>query len=278
MSNVEKKGMESLPEILTAFEQALELERELGTRTVECDRALLIAPSASCLVHSAEQKKVPSASCLVYSAEQKHMDGRESNAPGDRQQIPSADELTACTKCPLATLGRQHVVPGQGNVNSPDFMFIGEAPGADEDQQGLAFVGAAGQFLTKMIAAMGYTREQVFIANICKCRPPNNRTPNPQEMEACLPYLRRQIAAIRPKCIVLLGRTAMNGLFPTQRIRRCTWYEYAGIPVIATFHPSYIIRFNPVTDAVSLRTAKLEVWNTLKQALAKLGKQPPGKK
>ena len=182
-----------------------------------------------------------------------------------------------CTKCPLATLGRQHVVPGQGNAASPDFMFIGEAPGADEDRQGLAFVGAAGQFLTKMIAAMGYTREQIFIANICKCRPPNNRTPSPQEMEACLPYLRRQIAVIRPKCIVLLGRTAMSGLFPGQRIRRGMWYEYEGIPTIATFHPSYIIRFNPLTDAVSLRTAKLEVWNTLKLALAKLGKQPPKK-
>jgi DNA polymerase len=169
------------------------------------------------------------------------------------------------------------VVPGQGNAASPDFMFIGEAPGADEDRQGLAFVGAAGQFLTKMIAAMGYTREQIFIANICKCRPPNNRTPSPQEMEACLPYLRRQIAVIRPKCIVLLGRTAMSGLFPGQRILRGMWYEYEGIPTIATFHPSYIIRFNPLTDAVSLRTAKLEVWNTLKLALAKLGKQPPKK-
>ena len=94
-------------------------------------------------------------------------------------------------------------------------------------------------------------------------------------MEACLPYLKRQIAAIRPKCIVLLGRTAMSGLFPGHRIRRGIWYEYDGIPVIATFHPSYIIRFNPVTDAASLRTAKLEVWNTLKQALARLGKEPP---
>ena len=280
MSNGEKTDMENLPEILTAFEQALELERELGTRTVDCDRALLVPP-----------KIVPSASCLVPSAELKHQDGRESiapstkhqapgtnsDAPSTKHQMPSTEELAACTKCPLATLGRQHVVPGQGNAASPDFMFIGEAPGADEDRQGLAFVGAAGQFLTKMIAAMGYTREQIFIANICKCRPPNNRTPSPQEMEACLPYLRRQIAVIRPKCIVLLGRTAMSGLFPGQRIRRGMWYEYEGIPTIATFHPSYIIRFNPLTDAVSLRTAKLEVWNTLKLALAKLGKQPPKK-
>ena len=276
MSNVEKTDMESFPEILTAFEQALELERELGTRAVDCDRALLAPVS----LKRQDGRDLKGPKDLKDPKDPKDLkDPRDlKDLKGESRAMPTTEELAACTKCPLATLGRQHVVPGQGNANSPDFMFIGEAPGADEDRQGLAFVGAAGQFLTKMIAAMGYTREQIFIANICKCRPPNNRTPNPQEMEACLPYLRRQIAAIRPKCIVLLGRTAMSGLFPTQRIRRCTWYEYAGIPVIATFHPSYIIRFNPVTDAVSLRTAKLEVWNTLKLALAKLGKQPPGKK
>ncbi len=275
MSNGEKTDMENLPEILTAFEQALELERELGTRTVDCDRALL-AP-----VSRADRERQEVQERQEGRDHQDHQDLRESQgikAPkGENLALPTAEELAACTKCPLATLGRQHVVPGQGNAASPDFMFIGEAPGADEDRQGLAFVGAAGQFLTKMIAAMGYTREQIFIANICKCRPPNNRTPSPQEMEACLPYLRRQIAVIRPKCIVLLGRTAMSGLFPGQRIRRGMWYEYEGIPTIATFHPSYIIRFNPLTDAVSLRTAKLEVWNTLKLALAKLGKQPPKK-
>ena len=260
MSNGEKTDMENLPEILTAFEQALELERELGTRTVDCDRALLVPVS----IGRARPPDAPSAPA-------------NDKPRATSLALPTAEELAVCTKCPLATLGRQHVVPGQGNAASPDFMFIGEAPGADEDRQGLAFVGAAGQFLTKMIAAMGYTREQIFIANICKCRPPNNRTPSPQEMEACLPYLRRQIAVIRPKCIVLLGRTAMSGLFPGQRIRRGMWYEYEGIPTIATFHPSYIIRFNPLTDAVSLRTAKLEVWNTLKLALAKLGKQPPKK-
>ena len=300
MSNVEKADMESLPEILNAFEQALELERELGTRTVDCDRALLSPPvAARDSVRPRESAALPTGTTGVppvatratlptgttgvspvatRAAPSTGTTGVSPVASETSAAIPTAAELAACTRCDLHGLGRQHVVPGQGNADSPDFMFIGEAPGADEDRQGLAFVGAAGQFLTKMIAAMGYTREQIFIANICKCRPPNNRTPNPQEMEACLPYLRRQIAAIRPKCIVLLGRTAMNGLFPTQRIRRCTWYEYAGIPVIATFHPSYIIRFNPVTDAVSLRTAKLEVWNTLKLALAKLGKQPPGKK
>jgi DNA polymerase len=280
MTDVEKTDMENLPEILTAFEQALELERELGTRTVDCDRALLAPVSAKEFKKAQRgQDGQPSQDAQGTQDIQEAKGLKDLKTAGhEPQAMPDAEELAACTKCPLATLGRQHVVPGQGNAVSPDFMFIGEAPGADEDRQGLAFVGAAGQFLTKMIAAMGYAREQIFIANICKCRPPNNRTPSPQEMEACLPYLRRQIAAIRPKCIVLLGRTAMSGLFPGQRIRRGTWYEYEGIPTIATFHPSYIIRFNPVTDAAGLRAAKLEVWNTLKLALAKLGKQPPSKK
>ena len=282
MSNVEKTDMENLPEILTAFEQALELERELGTRTVECDRALLAPVTREDQERKDGLDGKGSRDLRDNRDLRDHRDGQDSREPKSAKELkgglPTIEELAACTKCQLSTLGRQHVVPGQGNADSPDFMFIGEAPGADEDRQGLAFVGAAGQFLTKMIAAMGYARDQVFIANICKCRPPNNRTPSPQEMIACLPYLQRQIALIRPKCIVLLGRTAMNGLFPAQRIRRCTWYEYEGIPTIATFHPSYIIRFNPVTDAVSLRAAKTEVWNTLKQALAKLGKRPPSSK
>jgi DNA polymerase len=302
MSNVEKQDIADLPEILNAFEQALELERELGTRAVDCDRALLLPVSRERLDGRDHREHLDGrdhrdlrdhrvnrdggdASATSLQMPASRQDGgspsapsTEHQAPSTKHQAPSTEELAACTKCTLATLGRQRVVPGQGNAASPDFMFIGEAPGADEDRQGLAFVGAAGQFLTKMIQAMGYSRDQVFIANVCKCRPPNNRTPSPQEMEACLPYLKRQIAAIRPKCIVLLGRTAMSGLFPTQRIRRGTWYEYAGIPVIATFHPSYIIRFDPTTDPMGLRAAKTEVWNTLKLALARLGKQPPGRK
>ncbi len=275
--------MERLPEILNAFEQALELERELGTRTVECDRALLAPVSAKSLEMAGGGQWSQGGQDTQDIQEKSRVVSQEPRAASQEPQaesrgLPTAGELAACANCQLARLGRQHVVPGQGNASSPDFMFIGEAPGADEDRQGLAFVGAAGQFLTRMIQAMGYTREQVFIANVCKCRPPNNRTPSPQEMEACLPYLRRQIAAIRPKCIVLLGRTAMSGLFPGQRIRRGTWYEYDGIPVIATFHPSYIIRFDPATDPVGLRAAKTEVWNTLKLALARLGKRKEERK
>ena len=284
MSNVEKLDMADFPKILTAFEQALELERELGTRTVECDRALLAPGGAR------GARALPSAATSAAAPARTMDEQREGRACRDQSgalgkralpsaatsaALPTAAELTACTRCDLHGLGRTHVVPGQGNANGPDFMFVGEAPGADEDRQGLAFVGAAGQFLTKMIAAMGYTREQVFIANICKCRPPNNRTPSPPEMAACVPYLKRQIKLVKPKCLILLGNTAMRGLFPDAPMRRGQWQMYEGIPAIGTFHPAYILRFDSARDPAGLRKAKLEVWNTLKLALARLGKTPP---
>ena len=265
--------MERWPEILDAFEQALELERELGTRTVECDRALLLPPSPGGTRSRASATSAPT----NPEPRTPNTEPRTTNTEPrtTNHALPTAAELTACTRCDLHGLGRTHVVPGQGNANGPDFMFGGEAPGADEDRQGLAFVGAAGQFLTKMIAAMGYTRDQVFIANICKCRPPNNRTPSPPEMAACVPYLKRQIALVKPKCLILLGNTAMRGLFPDAFVRRGQWQTYEGIPAIGTFHPAYILRFDSARDPAGLRKAKLEVWDTLKLALARLGKKPP---
>ena len=267
------------PDILNAFEQALELERELGTRTVECDRALL-APVSAATSAAAPALGQRASRPLTAANPEPRTPNHESRATNPESRttnhaLPTEAELTACTRCDLHGLGRTHVVPGQGNADSPDFMFVGEAPGADEDRQGLAFVGAAGQFLTKMIAAMGYTRDQVFIANICKCRPPNNRTPSPPEMAACVPYLKRQIALVRPKCLILLGNTAMRGLFPDAFVRRGQWQTYEGIPAIGTFHPAYILRFDSARDPAGLRKAKLEVWDTLKLALARLGKKPP---
>jgi DNA polymerase len=171
-------------------------------------------------------------------------------------------------------------VPGQGNPDSPDVMFIGEAPGEEEDQQGLAFVGAAGKFLTKMIEAMGYTREQVFIANICKCRPPRNRAPDEQEMKKCLPFLQEQIRVIRPKAIVLLGNTAIKGLLNQTGVTRMqgVWTSYEGIPVMPTYHPSYVIRFENSGDATGMKTVKTQVWNALKLVLARLDRPVPGAK
>jgi DNA polymerase len=187
-----------------------------------------------------------------------------------------SDRVRVCTECTLHT-GRTKIVMGQGNANSPDVMFIGEAPGEDEDIQGLAFVGAPGQFLTKMINAMGYQREEVFITNICKCRPPNSRPPDQQEMHKCLPFLREQIKVVRPKVIVLLGGTAIKALLNQTGVMRIQgqWTNYEGIPVMPTYHPSYIIRFENKGDEEGTRTAKQQVWSALKLVLARLGKPVP---
>jgi DNA polymerase len=154
-----------------------------------------------------------------------------------------------------------------------EIMFIGEAPGADEDEQGEPFVGRAGQLLTKIIEAMGLTREEVYIANILKCRPPNNRPPLPDEAANCLPYLLRQIELVRPKAIVALGATALRGLLNVEssisRVRG-NWYLFHDVPLMPTFHPAYLLR-NP--------SAKREVWQDMQAVLTKLGKPiPPVKK
>lgn len=175
--------------------------------------------------------------------------------------------ISGCKKCPLHKT-RTNTVPGQGNCKRPDIMFIGEAPGADEDEQGLAFVGRAGQLLTKMIEAMGFSRDEVFIANIAKCRPPDNRPPTPEEMETCIPYLKQQIAAIQPNVIVALGATAVQGLINQTGISklRGNWLEYEGIALMPTFHPAYLLRNPP---------AKKEVWADLQTVLKRLGRTPP---
>jgi len=181
-----------------------------------------------------------------------------------------AAQIAKCTACGLHAT-RTNTVPGQGNPR-PELMFVGEAPGADEDEQGLAFVGKAGQLLTKMIIAMGFTREEVFIGNINKCRPPNNRPPLPEEMDTCIPYLKAQIAVLKPKVIVALGATAVRGLLksdiPISKLRG-TWQEFEGIPVMPTFHPAYLLR-DP--------TKKVPTWDDLQAVLKKLGRPIPSRK
>ncbi|MBU0715644.1 MAG: uracil-DNA glycosylase [Verrucomicrobia bacterium] len=181
-----------------------------------------------------------------------------------------AQTVAACKKCGLHAKRRQ-AVPGQGNMH-PDILFIGEGPGEDEDKQGLAFVGRAGQMLTRLITRMGYTRDEVFIANIVKCRPPNNRKPLPAEMNMCRPYLEQQIAVLKPKVIVLLGASAFEGLIPpkapgiTISKVRGKWLEYQGIPTMPTFHPSYLLRN---------QSAMWDVWNDMQLVLTRLGRTPP---
>jgi uracil-DNA glycosylase family 4 len=154
-----------------------------------------------------------------------------------------AGVVAACTRCRLAE-GRHKAVFGSGNPNA-DLMFIGEGPGAEEDRQGLPFVGAAGELLTRIIQAIDLTRDDVYIANVVKCRPPGNRDPQPDEVAACRGYLEKQIALIRPRVIVALGKVAAQALLgndsPIGRMRG-QWHSVQGIPTMVTYHPAALLR------------------------------------
>jgi DNA polymerase len=167
-----------------------------------------------------------------------------------------------CDRCKLHR-GRSNVVFGVGNPEA-DLVFVGEGPGAEEDRQGVPFVGRAGQLLTKMIVGMGRTRDDVYICNVVKCRPPNNRDPEPDEVDACERFLQAQLAILKPKVIVTLGKPAAHCLLknkrPISRLRG-QWFEYQGIPLMPTFHPAYLLRDE---------SQKRPVWEDLKQVMAKL--------
>jgi uracil-DNA glycosylase family 4 len=167
------------------------------------------------------------------------------------------NEIGDCTRCPLHA-GRTQIVHTTGNFQT-DLMFIGEAPGADEDEQGLPFVGRAGQLLTKIIESIGMTRDEVCIGNINRCRPPGNRKPEPNETATCRPYILREIAVIKPKVIVVLGATAAHNLLqvktPITKLRG-EFHDYFGVKVMPTFHPAYLLR-DP--------HKKREVWDDMKK-------------
>lgn len=178
----------------------------------------------------------------------------------------------ACQKCPHLASSRKTVVFGVGSIDT-DLMFVGEAPGADEDEQGEPFVGKAGQLLTKIIETMGRSRKDVYIGNILKCRPDTpgqsagNRKPTPDEMATCIPHLHEQIDLIRPKVIVALGATAVEGLLgKTIGITklRGTWKTYRGIPLMPTYHPAYLLRNQAMSE-------KRKVWEDMLQVMEKLG-------
>jgi uracil-DNA glycosylase len=192
------------------------------------------------------------------------------------------EDLGDCTRCVLHKQGRQQIVFGVGNPQA-ELMFIGEAPGADEDQQGEPFVGRAGQLLNNMIKAMGLEREQVYIANIIKCRPPNNRTPERDECETCSPFLMRQVAAIKPKVIVALGAVAAKTLLAindSMSNLRGRWYEFrptgarsndphwTGAKLAVTYHPAFLLR-DP--------RQKKEAWKDLQMVMKQLGLKAPAK-
>ncbi len=179
------------------------------------------------------------------------------------------ETLEGCQRCKLCQ-GRTHIVLGEGSTQ-PEILFVGEAPGAKEDETGRPFVGRSGQLLTKMIEAMGVKREEVFIANVVKCRPPENRPPKPDEVEQCRPFLEAQIKMLKPKVVVALGKTAAMNLLQTKESigeLRGKIHSYQGTKLIATFHPAYLLRNPP---------AKKDCWEDLQRAMKELGWKSPAK-
>jgi len=202
-----------------------------------------------------------------------HVDARwpaakASARPGARPTLLQVrEELGECTRCKLHSK-RTQIVFGVGNPKA-ELVFVGEAPGADEDAQGEPFVGRAGQLLTKIIEAMGLKREDVYICNILKCRPPNNRTPESDEILACQPFLLKQLQAIQPKFICALGGPATQTLLQTKEgitKLRGRFHDFHGIPLLPTFHPAYLLR-NP--------SEKKTVWEDMKLLLREMGKPVP---
>jgi DNA polymerase len=178
------------------------------------------------------------------------------------------EEIGDCTRCPLAYAGRRKIVFGDGSPTAR-LMFVGEGPGADEDAQGLPFVGKAGQLLNNMIAAMGLARGDVYIANIVKCRPPNNRVPEPVEANTCSQFLLRQIDIVQPEVIVALGATAamyLLGVKQSLSSLRGRWHTCRGAKLVVTYHPAFLLR-DP--------RQKAEAWKDLQMVMAQLGLQPP---
>ncbi|HEY1769371.1 MAG TPA: uracil-DNA glycosylase [Chthoniobacterales bacterium] len=197
----------------------------------------------------------------------------QAEAAGDKAQRLFALQscVAVCTRCPHLAATRTQTVFGVGNVDA-ELMFIGEAPGADEDLIGEPFVGRAGQLLTKIITAMGLTRDDVYIANVLKCRPdmppgaPGNRPPSPNEMATCLPYLTQQIEIIQPKVLVALGATAVEGLLEMRTSMgrlRGRWHSYRETPLMITYHPSYLLRNQSNTE-------KRKVWEDMLLVMERL--------
>lgn len=251
---------------------------------------------------AASQRREPSQSNLpVKSAAQAPLARAAVEAPGDRPALKSEglipmptvgdftaptletdekrrrliamdeNEVRGCTKCRLCET-RTHTVFGEGDVDAQIF-FIGEGPGETEDQTGRPFVGRAGELLNKMIGGMGLKREQVFIANVVKCRPPGNRVPAPDEVATCTPYLERQLEIVRPRAIVTLGLPATQYMLQTKMSMgklRGSWHDWRGIKLMPTYHPAYVLR-NPTFET------RAAVWSDLKQVLAQLGLPVPSK-
>jgi uracil-DNA glycosylase family 4 len=232
----------------------LHFAAELGVAGVSRDPAWRVRPS-----DAIRRISEPASSAALPRSDASRTDSAPivfAKNPSEALAAVRAD-IGDCTRCKLHSLGRRQIVFGVGNPNA-DLMFVGEAPGGDEDVQGIPFVGRAGQLLTKIIEAINLRRDDVYIANVIKCRPPENRNPEPDEVGQCEPFLFRQIEIVRPKVIVALGKFAAQTLLQTQdpisRLRGRV-YAYRGAKLIPTFHPAYLLR-NP--------SSKREVWEDMK--------------
>jgi len=257
-----------MDEILNDVSAYLEWERDEGNRTLSVSPDVVAELGEGTDAAQADAAKPQPAFSAPPAVTAVPAAAPSPAIPGDSLEAIAA-EIAQCKACVLHK-GRTNTVPGQG-CDQPEILFIGEAPGAEEDKQGIPFVGRSGQLLTKMIEAMGFTRDTVYIANINKCRPPGNRAPSPAEMEICIPFLKRQIALLKPKVIVAMGATAINGLVDLPKGMgitkvRGTWLEFEGIPLMPTFHPAYMLR-NP--------NMKRPVWEDLKTVLGHLGRPVP---
>lgn len=244
---------------------ALEQIRERGENLPRASRAMLAELQSTGLT----QSKIEDSPSLEVSRD---------NLPSSQGKTDKAAGLAAiqtrvasCLNCPHLVQSRTQTVFGVGNPDA-ELMFVGEAPGADEDAQGEPFVGRAGQLLTKIIKAMGFNRSDVYIANVLKCRPDmppgsyGNRKPTPEEMQTCLPYLTEQIAIIQPKAMIALGATAVEGLLGIRgvvREVRGRWHSYQGTPLMITYHPSYLLRNQAPAE-------KRKVWEDMLQVLERI--------
>ena len=249
-------------------------------RTLKADGQQYVCVSADTLESLTSAPAADNQSTQLAS---RHSDEAPQPAPAPNQAVtaPVDDKAQAiadlrerafqCVKCPHLVKSRRKVVFGVGDINAA-LMFVGEAPGADEDAQGEPFVGAAGQLLTKMIQAMGLSRQGVYIANILKCRPDTpgqsygNRKPTPEEMKTCIPYLHAQIDVIKPMVLVGLGATAIEGLLGAvggiTKVRG-KWQTYRGIPLMPTFHPSYLLHNQALTE-------RRKVWEDMLQVMERM--------
>ena len=243
----------ALGEILADLEAHLKWRLDSGLTRVPAPAPVEAAPAAA---------EAPAAAAEAPAAAGSGPHGWAQGV-GSEALMAVRTDLGDCVRCKLAH-GRTNLVFGVGNPDA-DLVFVGEGPGAEEDRQGEPFVGRAGELLTKMIQAMGRARGDVYICNVVKCRPPGNRDPEPDEVAACEPFLKRQLAAIRPRAIVGLGKFAVQALMgdPGARITRVrgTWFTYEGVPVMPTFHPAYLLR-NPA--------AKRDAWNDLQAVMTRL--------